>query len=260
MLQITNLHVSIDDKQILKGLNLTIKAGEIHALLGPNGCGKSSLALTLAGHSEYKIQNPQLRISLRSSYAGQAKSKIQINKKNIINLSADERAKSGLFLAFQNPVALDGIGILPFLRTIYKNLYPEDDMALFEFRNLVEKEARLLGLNSDLLNRNVNDGFSGGERKRLEMLQLRLLRPKFAIIDEIDSGLDVDGLKSVALAIAKSVKEDVMGCLVITHHQKLLKYLKPDVVHVMIEEKIVATGKSELLEEIENKGYEKFKI
>ncbi|PIP52752.1 Fe-S cluster assembly ATPase SufC [Candidatus Beckwithbacteria bacterium CG23_combo_of_CG06-09_8_20_14_all_34_8] len=246
MLQISNLHVSIADKEIIKGLDLTIKSGEIHALLGPNGCGKSSLAYALAGHPAYTVKIPI--------------SKCRIENVDLLGMSPDKRAKAGLFLVFQNPVTLDGVGIMNFLRSIYKQVYPTDNMALFEFRQLVEKEAKLVGLKPELLTRNVNEGFSGGERKRLEVLQLRLLRPKFAVVDEIDSGLDIDGLKSAALAINQSVKQFNMGCLVITHHQKLLKYLKPNMVHAMISGKIIATGKEELLEEIENKGYKKFQM
>ncbi len=246
MLHIQNLYVSINEKQIIKGLDLEIKPGEIHVVLGPNGSGKSTLAYTLAGHPSYKIQNP--------------KSKIKIGNSDVLEMTPDERAKAGLFLAFQNPQRLDGVSVMSFLRTAHKNLCPSQDLALFEFKNLVEKEAQDIGLKPELLQRSVNDGFSGGERKRFEMLQLRLFKPKFAVIDEIDSGLDVDALKSVALAIQKSVDEFGMGALIITHYQRLLKYLSYNSIHVMIDGRIVATGKEELLEQVEKEGYKKYTL
>jgi len=244
MLTIQDLQVSIDSKEILKGVNLKIKSGEIHALLGPNGSGKSTLAYALMGHPIYKVKSYNLKVNIGNS--------------SLLGMTPDERSKAGIFLAYQNPVNLDGVGIMHFLRTVYKNLFPDDELALFEFRKMVEKEAKLVGLKPELLTRNVNEGFSGGERKRLEILQLRLFKPKFAIIDEIDSGLDADGLKAVAQTITASVKENKMGCLVVTHHQKLLKYLRPDVVHVMIDGKIAVTGGMELAQEIEKDGYKKY--
>jgi len=271
MLVIKSLHVSIADKEILKGLDLTIKPGEIHVLLGPNGSGKSSLAMTLAGHPEYKVTSDERQVTIKKTNKKPVTCyllpvtqnyffKIELDDEDIVNLTPDQRVKRGLFIAFQNPVSLDGVNIMHFLRTIHKELYPTDEMALFEFRQLVEKEAKLLGLNVDLLQRNVNEGFSGGERKRLEMLQLRLLKPKYAVIDEIDSGLDIDGQKNIAKAIKLSVAEFKMGVLLITHQQKLLKYLNPDWVHVMVGGEIVASGKKEILEKIEQNGYKKYQV
>lgn len=238
MLEINNLHVSTDNKEILKGVNLKINKGEVHAVMGPNGSGKSSLSLALMGHPRYKIT------------AG----KILLNGKNINNLTTDKRAKLGLFLAMQYPVAVPGVSVFNLLRSANKNLEIEKISAL-EFQNKVKKQMKNLKMDEKFLARSINDGFSGGEKKKAEILQLSILKPKYAILDETDSGLDVDALKTVSKGISEVAGKEI-GILLITHYQRILKYVKPDFVHILVDGKIVKSGDSKLAEEIEEKGYE----
>jgi Fe-S cluster assembly ATP-binding protein len=210
--------------------------------MGPNGSGKSTLAYSLAGHPHYKIANS---------------SKVLIDRKNLLLMSPDKRAKAGLFLAFQYPVAIEGVTVSNFLRQAYKAVHPNDRLPPFKFKKLLENTALELGVDKSFLSRYLNDGFSGGEKKRIEIMQMRVLAPKYAICDETDSGLDVDALKTVAQGIAKSVKQTNMGCIVITHYQRILRYLEPHFVHIMSEGKIVKSGNISLVHQIERDGYKK---
>ncbi len=250
-LTISNLHVSIEKKEILRGLSLKVRAGEVHAVMGPNGSGKSTLAYALLGYPAYKV--------LRS------KSKILIDKKNIIGLSTEERAKAGLFLALQSPVSVSGVTVVNLLRTAYGDRQDSThnpllsrryvgSMPIAEFMALIKKYAAALHIDESFLSRGVNEGFSGGEKKKMEMLQALVLAPKFTVFDEIDTGLDVDALKLVARGIRMLVKKGV-GVMIITHYRRILKYIKPDVVHVLVDGKIVKTGKARLATYIEEKGY-----
>jgi len=237
MLEIQNLHVSTDGKEILKGLNLKISQGEIHAIMGPNGSGKSSLSLALMGHPRYQVNS----------------GKILLDKENITAITPDKRAKLGLFLAMQYPVAVPGVSVSNLLRSANKNLEREKVSAL-EFQNKVKDRMRNLKMDEKFLTRSINDGFSGGEKKKAEVLQLSILRPKYAILDETDSGLDVDALKTVSEGI-NSVAGKEVGILLITHYQRILKYVKPNFVHILVDGKIVKSGDSKLAESIEEKGY-----
>jgi len=237
MLEIKNLHVSAEGKEILKGINLKINKGEIHAIMGPNGSGKSSLALALMGHQHYKIT------------AGSVK----IEGKKITSLTPDKRAKLGLFLAMQYPVAVPGVSVFNLLRSANKNLEVEKISAL-EFQNKIKNKMKNLKMDEKFLSRSINDGFSGGEKKKAEILQLSILNPKYAILDETDSGLDVDALKTVSAGI-NSVAGKEIGILLITHYQRILKYVNPDFVHIMIDGKIVKSGGADLAIMVEEKGY-----
>ena len=237
MIEIKNLVTKIDEKLILNGVNLTIKSGEVVAVMGPNGSGKSTLAYSLAGHPKYEVSGD-----------------IFLDKKNIVKISPNERAQLGLFLANQYPVSIPGLSVNSFLWQVYKKSNKKQ-MSLVDFRKHVVELAKSLNLNLDLLSRSLNDGFSGGEKKKLEILQLLVICPKYIILDEIDSGLDVDALKIIALAVAKVVKEKNIGVLVITHYNRILKYLKPDKVIILEKGKIVKTGNGKLAEEIEISGY-----
>lgn len=238
--RIQNLHASIGDKEILHGISLTIKPGKLHVVMGPNGSGKSTLAQTLMGHPSYKIKNQE--------------AKCKIGRKSILELHPEDRAKAGLILAFQNPVAVPGVTVSSFLRTAYVELYGKDRFSILEFHKLLHEQAEKLELDPAFLRRAINDGFSGGEKKKAEMLQLLMLKPKFAIFDEIDTGLDVDALRTVASGIVFLQKEG-SGVLLITHYQRILDHLEPDRVHVMVAGQIVAEGGSELVKIIEEKGY-----
>lgn len=239
MLEIQNLHVSTDNKEILKGVNLKINKGEVHAVMGPNGSGKSSLSLALMGHPRYQITS----------------GKILLDGTNINLLTPDKRAKLGLFLAMQYPVAVPGVSVFNLLRSANKNLEREKVPAL-EFQNKIKKEMKNLKMDEKFLTRSINDGFSGGEKKKAEILQLSILKPKYAILDETDSGLDVDALKTVSQGI-NSVRGKEIGILLITHYQRILKYIKPNFVHILVDGKIVKSGDFKLAEEIEEKGYAK---
>ncbi|QLH53921.1 MAG: Iron-sulfur cluster assembly ATPase protein SufC [Candidatus Kapaibacterium sp.] len=242
ILRIENLKVGIDGKEIIKGLNLTINAGEVHAIMGPNGTGKSTLANVLAGKPGYEV----------------LEGKILFLGKDLLELEPEERARQGLFLAFQYPVEIPGVTNANFMKTAvnevrkYRNLEPLD---AFDFLQMMKERASLVGLDVSYLNRNVNEGFSGGEKKRNEIFQLAMLEPTLAILDETDSGLDIDALKIVANGV-NSLRSSDRSFLVITHYQRLLNYLTPDFVHVMYDGKIVLSGGSELAHELESKGYD----
>jgi Fe-S cluster assembly ATP-binding protein len=242
MLKIANLYASVEGKPILNGIDLTVDVGEIVAVMGPNGSGKSTLANTIAGHPNYVID----------------KGKMTLEKKDLNELKPDKRAKLGLFLASQYPVAVPGLTVNSFLWQIYKKRITNYELRItnvIEFRKWIEKEAKMLDLDPELLKRGLNDGFSGGEKKKMEILQMLVFNPKYLILDEIDSGLDVDALKIIAKTVAKVAKRLKIGVLVITHYQRILKYLEPDKVVVMDNGKIIKTGGIELVEEIENTGY-----
>ena len=238
-LEIKNLSASVEGKEILKGVNLKVSGGEIHALMGPNGAGKSTLGNVLIGHPNYVINGGS----------------ITLDGKDLTNATPEERAKAGLFLAFQSPVAVVGVKISSFLRAAYKQLHPADNIKLQEFYDMVKKELRRVGLDESFLSRSVNDGFSGGERKRFEIVQMMILKPKIVILDEIDSGLDVDALKLVAEEIKEYHNESV-GFLIITHYQRILKDIRPEFVHVLMDGKVIRSGDHELSDRIEEEGYE----
>ena len=241
LLTVDNLQVSVDDKPILKGLSLTIRAGEVHAIMGPNGSGKSTLSFCLAGHPKYRVTGG------RMLYKGQ----------DIAALSADARARKGIFLAFQYPTAIPGVTIANFLRTSLKAVRGAD-VPVKDFRQTVKASLKSLGVPDAFMNRYVNDGFSGGEKKRLEILQMSVLQPELAVLDETDSGLDIDALKVVSAGV-NALRAPTRGMLLITHYQRILNYLKPDIVHVMVDGRIVKSGGPDLANELERQGYESFK-
>jgi Fe-S cluster assembly ATP-binding protein len=237
-LEIRDLEVSVEDKLILKGIDLVVRQGETHALMGPNGSGKSTLANVLMGRPGYTLT------------AGQ----VLFNGEDITKLSADKRAQRGLFLAMQYPVEIPGVSVVNFLRTAYKNVKGAEINAL-AFRKHLKEKMNLLGVEDAMVNRYVNQGFSGGEKKKNEVLQLAVLEPQIAVLDETDSGLDIDSLKSVATGIAQLIGPN-LGVLLITHYQRILDYIAPDFVHVMIDGRIVKSGGAEIAHELEAKGYE----
>ncbi len=240
-LVVNNLHANIEDKQILKGVNLKINTGEIHAIMGPNGTGKSTLSSVLMGHPKYEV----------------SEGSIVLDGNNILEMEVDERARAGMFLAMQYPQEISGVTNSDFLRSAM-NAVSDESLGLFPFIKKLDKAVEELKMDQDLPHRFLNEGFSGGEKKRNEILQMKLLEPKLAILDEIDSGLDVDALKIVGenvMAMANE-KRDEMSFLVITHYQRLLDYIIPDVVHVMINGKIVKSGDLNLAKRIENEGYD----
>jgi len=239
ILEIKDLKANVEDKEILKGINLTIKSGEIHALMGPNGAGKSTLGEVLIGHPNYKVTS----------------GKILINNKDITYAAPEDRARLGLFLAFQSPISISGVKISTFLRMAYNNLYPEEKMPLKDFFNMVKTAMKDIDMNESFISRSINDGFSGGERKRFEILQMVILKPKIVILDEIDSGLDVDALKLVSAEIKKMHDQNV-GFLIITHYQRILKDIKPEFVHVLKDGKIVMNGDKSISDKIEDEGYD----
>lgn len=242
MIEIKNLHASINGKEILKGLNLTVKAGEVHAIMGPNGAGKSTLASVLAGKEDYEVTGGE----------------VVFNGKDLLELDIEDRAKEGLFLAFQYPVEIPGVSNINFLRTAlneireYKGLEP---LAAKDFMNLVREKSKLVELDAKLASRSVNEGFSGGEKKRNEIFQMAMLEPKLAVLDETDSGLDIDALRIVANGV-NTLKNAENATIVITHYQRLLDYIVPDFVHVLHDGQIVKTGTKELALELEEKGYD----
>lgn len=239
-LQIRNLHAAVGDTQILNGVDLDILSGQLQVVMGPNGSGKSTLTYVLMGHPNYVITN--------------SKSKITLGGKNLIGLAPHKRAKLGVMLAFQNPIAVPGVTLSSFLRTAFVELHGKDALTITQFHQFMQEQAKYLHLEKDFLRRSINDGFSGGEKKKAEMLQLLVLKPKFAIFDEIDTGLDVDALKIVAQGI-DLLKRSGCGILLITHYQRILDYVKPDTVSVMKQGKIVKKGDATLAKLIEQKGY-----
>ena len=245
-LKITGLQVSVDDKPILKGVNLEIKAGEIHALMGPNGSGKSTLAYALAGHPKYEITG----------------GRIEIDGSNVTELDANERARLGMFLAFQYPVTIPGVRVADFLRHAVSNRRDPDRkegenlIPMREFRKELKERMGELGMDTEFARRYLNDGFSGGEKKRMEILQLAMLKPRFALLDETDSGLDSDAVKVVSEGVNRLCGPD-MGVLIITHHERLLEFNKPQFTHVMLAGSIVETGDASLAAELHTNGYAK---
>ncbi len=243
-LQIVDLHVNVNDREILKGVNLTVRQGEVHALMGPNGTGKSTLAYTLMGHPNYEVTQGEVW------FKGQ----------NILELEADQRAHLGLFLAFQYPVAIPGVSVANFLRAAInarrKIENPEDKgIPIPEFRKQLKKVMDSLRMDHTFASRYLNDGFSGGEKKRAEVLQMAMLRPEIAIMDETDSGLDIDALRIVAEGV-NTLRGPDLGVLVITHYQRILNYIKPDFVHIMLDGRIVESGGADLALHLEEHGYD----
>lgn len=238
-LVLSDFRVSISDKKILKGVDLDIARGSVHAIMGPNGSGKSTLAMSVMGHPSYLVEPG---------------SKICLNGIDVSNLAPEEKAREGLFVSFQSPIEITGVSFLAFVRTAYRQLYPESQLKLSEFKKLTLKALKEVGLHESFTQRSLNEGFSGGERKRAEIAQLILLKPKVAILDEIDSGLDVDSLKIVSRSVSKLVKKG-MTVLVITHYQRILHYLRPDHVHILVDGRIKRSGKISLVRKIEKNGY-----
>jgi Fe-S cluster assembly ATP-binding protein len=239
-LVIKNLHAKVEDKEILKGVNLTIKTGEIHAIMGPNGTGKSTLSAVIMGHPKYVV----------------TEGTIELNGENILEMSVDERSRKGLFLAMQYPNEIPGITNSDFIKTAMQARLEEGKhISLFKFIKEMDNAVKDLKMNPDLPHRYINEGFSGGEKKRNEILQMKMLKPNFAILDEIDSGLDVDALRIVGENV-NNMKSDSFGALVITHYQRLLDYIKTTHVHIMINGKIVRSGGNELITKVDNEGYD----
>ena len=239
-LVIKNLHVSVEGKPILRGLDLTIEKGKIHALMGPNGSGKSTLAYTLMGHPMYDVDEGE----------------VWFKGENILELEPDDRSKLGIFLAFQYPVTIPGVSVANFLRLAINSRRADGKkIPIPEFRRLMLEKMKLLEMDPSFAGRYLNEGFSGGEKKRAEILQMAVLNPTMAILDETDSGLDIDALKIVAKGVNSLMNPD-MGILVITHYQRLLNFIKPDVVHVMLNGRVVMTGGPELAHELEAQGYD----
>jgi Fe-S cluster assembly ATP-binding protein len=246
-LSIKDLRVSVEDKPILKGLNLEINQGEIHAIMGPNGSGKSTMAYALAGHPKYEVEGGE----------------VWMDGVNLLELAPDERAKMGLFLAFQYPTSIPGISMANFLRSAVNAVKGESEgngngnkgIPIVQFRKMLNEKMDLLRIDKSFARRYLNEGFSGGEKKRAEILQMAMLEPKFAILDETDSGLDIDALKVVSDGVNALVGPE-RGFIVITHYQRILNYIKPDFVHVMFEGQVVESGGPELAHELEEKGYD----
>jgi Fe-S cluster assembly ATP-binding protein len=242
MIKITNLHASIDGKEILKGLNLEVKAGEVHAIMGPNGAGKSTLASILAGREEYEV----------------TEGSVDFEGKDLLEMATEDRAREGMFLAFQYPVEIPGVSNVNFLRTALNEIREyrgEEQISAKDFMALVKEKSKIVELDAKLASRSVNEGFSGGEKKRNEIFQMAMLNPKLSILDETDSGLDIDALRIVANGV-NTLKSKDNASIVITHYQRLLDYIVPDFVHVLYDGRIVKTGPKELALELEEKGYD----
>lgn len=244
-LEIKDLHVSIETeqgaKEILKGVSLTIDSGETHAIMGPNGSGKSTLASTIAGHPRYEVTSGS----------------ITLDGENVLEMEVDERAQAGLFLAMQYPVEVPGVTMTNFLRTA-KTALDGEAPKLRTWTKEVKEAMAQLKIDADFANRNVNEGFSGGEKKRVEILQLELFKPKFAVLDETDSGLDIDALRVVSEGVNRAHSENNMGTMLITHYTRILNYIKPDYVHVFVDGQIAEQGGPELADELEANGYDRF--
>ena len=244
MLEVKDLHVQVDKKEILKGMNITVEPGEVHSIMGPNGSGKSTLAQVLAGRETYDVTGGE----------------ITFHGKDLLDLEPEERACEGIFLAFQYPVEIPGVANTYLLREALnaKREYREEKpLKHIEFAKLAREKMKVLGIDEDLLKRSVNAGFSGGEKKRNEIFQMQILEPSLAVLDETDSGLDIDALKIVADGV-NSMRDSGRSFIVITHYQRLLNYIVPDYVHVMVDGKIVRSGGKELAQELEEKGYAEF--
>jgi Fe-S cluster assembly ATP-binding protein len=239
-LNIRELQVSIEDKQILKGVNLSVNGGEIHAIMGPNGTGKSTLASALMGHPKYEVTSGD----------------VSINGEDLLEMEVDERARAGLFLAMQYPSEVSGVTNSDFLRSAINAKRGEgNEISLMKFIRQMDKQMNVLEMDESFATRYLNEGFSGGEKKRNEILQMMMLKPQFAILDEIDSGLDIDALKIVAAGV-NEMRSPEMGVIIITHYQRLLNYIKPDFVHVFMQGRIVKSGGPELAERLEQEGYD----
>ena len=241
-LEIRNLHVRTEDREILRGVDLTARRGELHALMGPNGSGKSTLANTIMGHPSYEVTEGE----------------IFFEGDNIIELEPHERAKLGLFLAFQYPVAIPGVSVANFLRMAI-NARREEPIKIKEFAEQLTRAVDLLDVDRSFTSRHLNDGFSGGEKKRAEVLQMAMLAPEIAVLDETDSGLDIDALRTVAEGVRKLHEDRGLGVLIITHYQRILDYVKPAFVHVMMDGRIVLDGGPELVERLEREGYDRIR-
>ncbi len=242
MLEIKDLHATINGKEILKGINLTVKSGEVHAIMGPNGSGKSTLSNVLVGHPAYEV----------------TKGSVTFNGKNLLELKPEDRSHEGLFLSFQYPVEIPGVSRVNFMRAAVneKRKYEgKEPLSASEFLKLMREKRAVVELDNKLANRSVNEGFSGGEKKRNEIFQMAMLEPKLSILDETDSGLDIDALRIVAEGVNK-LKTPETSCIVITHYQRLLDYIKPDIVHVLYKGRIVKTAGPELALELEERGYD----
>ncbi len=245
MITIKNLHASVEGKEILRGINLEIKAGEVHAIMGPNGSGKSTLSSVLAGREDYEVTEGE----------------VTFNGKDLLEMAAEDRAREGLFLAFQYPVEIPGVSNINFLKTAINEIRHykgQEAIPAKDFLSLVKEKQKLVELDGKLTNRSVNEGFSGGEKKRNEIFQMAVLEPKLAILDETDSGLDIDALKIVANGV-NALKNEHNAFVVITHYQRLLDYIVPDFVHILYNGKIVKSGTKELAMELEAKGYDEIK-
>lgn len=241
MLEIKDLHVSVEDNPILKGISLTVKPGEVHAIMGPNGSGKSTLSATLAGKDDYEVDRGEMLFK----------------GKDLTELDPEERAGEGVFLAFQYPVEIPGVSNKLFLNTALneiRNYRGQEPLDRFDFEDLLEEKAKLLKMPTALLNRSVNEGFSGGEKKRNDILQMAVLSPDLCILDETDSGLDIDALKAVSSGV-NALQDGQRAFILVTHYQRILNYIKPDYVHVLYKGKIVRSGDHTLAHELEEKGY-----
>lgn len=241
MLKIKNLKVKVEDEQILKGVDFEVQEGQVNALMGQNGSGKSTLAQTLMGNPSYEVLEGE----------------VVFKGENILDLSPDERSSKGIYLSFQHPSEIPGVKVYSYLRMIYNKSH-EKNLSPKKFREFLAIKMDLLNLDESFTSRFLNEGFSGGEKKRMEMLQMLVLEPEISILDEVDSGLDVDAIKIVAAAVNYLIQENEMSVLLITHYSRILNYIKPNVVNIMVDGKIVKTGSAELADEVEKTGYEQF--